>query len=271
MPDNFTNRANDYFLGRGYPAHAAAALAGNASWESGGNTQAVHDKGTGFGLYGWRDPQPGAGRRTDLFNWARTAGPGGTPLDPSDELTQFKFAHHELTGPEKAAGDALRSSTNLADAQNAAMAYLRPQGYTADSPASGHGYAQRYNLAAPLVGADPMPVPIGGPGAGGAGVMAPTPPPVDGGLLAPPDPYMTPPAGQSIDQEIAGWSKYGQPDADKMFQMAGAATKTGLGLLGQSRGVADFGGGQAQVYRPQPTSMPNFTQMLAQQRLARRM
>ena len=81
MAEDFLARAHQFFLSRGYPPHAAAALAANAIAESGGNTRAEHDKGTGVGIYGFRDPTPGTGRKTALFNFAKARG-----LDPYAEF-----------------------------------------------------------------------------------------------------------------------------------------------------------------------------------------
>src|SRR5262245_4618792 len=90
----FTERAYDWFLSQGWSPHAAAALAGNAEAESSGNPKASHDSGTGFGIFGWRNPPEagGAGRWSDLKKFAADNG-----LDINDEVTQFKFAQHELT------------------------------------------------------------------------------------------------------------------------------------------------------------------------------
>jgi hypothetical protein len=49
--------------------YAVAALAGQVKAESSFNPQAVHDKNTGYGIYGARDPRPGVGRRTDMLKW----------------------------------------------------------------------------------------------------------------------------------------------------------------------------------------------------------
>lgn len=46
----------------------AAALVGQLMKESGGNPKAVHDNGTGYGLFGHRDPTPNRGRKTKLLN-----------------------------------------------------------------------------------------------------------------------------------------------------------------------------------------------------------
>ena len=48
---------------------AAAHLVGQATMESGLDPNKVHDQGTGYGIYGARDPKPGKGRRTDMLRW----------------------------------------------------------------------------------------------------------------------------------------------------------------------------------------------------------
>lgn len=54
--------------------YAVAAMAGQVKAESGFNPRAVHDSGTGYGIYGARDPSPGRGRRTDMFKWLEANG-----------------------------------------------------------------------------------------------------------------------------------------------------------------------------------------------------
>ena len=54
--------------------YAVAAMAGQVQGESGFNPKAVHDSGTGYGIYGARDPSPGRGRRTDMFKWLEANG-----------------------------------------------------------------------------------------------------------------------------------------------------------------------------------------------------
>ena len=53
---------------------AVAALAGQVKAESGFNPTLTHDNNTGYGIYGARDPSPGRGRRTDMFNWLEKNG-----------------------------------------------------------------------------------------------------------------------------------------------------------------------------------------------------
>ena len=48
---------------------AAAHLVGQAHMESGLDPNKVHDGGTGYGIYGARDPHPGRGRKTDMLRW----------------------------------------------------------------------------------------------------------------------------------------------------------------------------------------------------------
>lgn len=53
---------------------SAAHLVGQAHMESGLDPNKSHDGGTGYGIYGARDPSPGRGRRTDMFNWLEKNG-----------------------------------------------------------------------------------------------------------------------------------------------------------------------------------------------------
>lgn len=263
---DFTERAYDYFLGQGYPAHAAAALAGNATHESGGNTRISHDGGTGVGMFGWRDPNPGVGRKTNLINWAQ-----GQGVDPYSEVSQFQFANHELNTSHKDWGDKLRAATDLRGANDATMGFLRPQGYTDSNPAGGLGYAQRFNNAAPLVGAAPMPVPINGPGAGGQGLLAPTPmadprTANDADMGGYGSPGAAQPAG--ITAPGAPTGLLGSTDASTM-SAGGMASKIGMGVASQQAPRPQWGPLQASMNQPKPIAMPSFGQEIAQQRLRR--
>ncbi|GEP09808.1 phage tail tip lysozyme [Methylobacterium gnaphalii] len=53
---------------------AAAHLVGQATMESGLDPNKSHDHGTGYGIYGARDPSPGRGRRTNMLNWLKANG-----------------------------------------------------------------------------------------------------------------------------------------------------------------------------------------------------
>lgn len=167
--DDFLKRAYTFFLQSGFAPHQAAALAGNMAWESGGKTTAQGDGGKAFGLAQWHPD-----RQKNLNAFAATNG-----FDPKDETTQLAFAVHELGNTESKAGQALRNSRNLIEANNAMQGYLRPSGYTPDNPTGAHGYQGRYDLANRLVN-DPaqmqtvlaMPPPQHVGGAGGAAIPA---------------------------------------------------------------------------------------------------
>lgn len=137
-----------YFIDRGYSPQAAAAIVGNFDHESGFNTKAIHDKNTGFGIAGWRDP-PGEknGRRTQLLRFA-----SNNKLNPNSLGTQLQFADYELRTTEKKAGRLLRSAKTVEEANNAMMHYERPQNYSADNPQAGHGYKSRLAKARSALG-----------------------------------------------------------------------------------------------------------------------
>lgn len=130
--------AYSYYIDQGYSPQAAAAIVGHFDHESGFNTQAIHDKGTGFGVAGWRDEKPGSGRKTKLMQFAQK-----NRLNPNSLGTQLEFADYELRTSEKAAGDKLRKAKTLDEANLAMMDYERPQGYSPKNPQAGHGYASR--------------------------------------------------------------------------------------------------------------------------------
>lgn len=59
----------------------------------------------------------------------------------TDAATQARYVLHELNTSEKAAGDMLRSARDPQTALLASMNYERPQGWTRQNPAGGHGFA----------------------------------------------------------------------------------------------------------------------------------
>jgi len=263
----FRQRAYNFYLQQGFQPHQAAALAGQAEWESGGNATASHDKGTGFGLFGWRNPSggpgdQGSGRWADLVNWAKA-----NNLDPNAEDTQLKFSVYELNNNEKAAGDALRASTDITGATNAVIGYLRPQGWSVDNPKGGHGYQGRLVNAAEIAGSPPPPMD------GTATATAAAPPP---------------PTLSSSGTDVAGLLAKQQADKAEQEKESAAQqlTKEGMGLLGKATTPApEFEMAAGQVHRPQPQPFqwlnampdlfnqqqkPDFNSILAQQRLMRR-
>lgn len=130
--------AYDFFISKGYSSEAASALVGNFEHESGFNTRAIHDQGTGFGIAGFRDEKKGKGRKTNLVNFAKQNG-----LDPGSLDTQLRFVDYELQTSEKDVGQKLKKARSVEDANNAVLDYERPQGWTKDRPQAGHGYSSR--------------------------------------------------------------------------------------------------------------------------------
>ena len=146
-PDDFMKRTYQRFIEKGYAPHAAAALAGQAHWESGGgNPLAVGDNGTARGLFQWR-----LDRNKGLDTFAQARG-----LDPNAVDTQIDYTDWELNNTEAPAGRMLRSANDLPGATDAVLAFLRPSGYNKNSPQGSHGYTQRYNNAASIMNAPNM-------------------------------------------------------------------------------------------------------------------
>lgn len=160
---DFTRRAFEFYRQMGYQPHQAAALAGNAAWESGGRTDITGDGGKALGLFQWHPD-----RQANLNRFASQYG-----LDPKSEQTQLQFADWELKNTEKKAGEKFFAATDLKGANDAVLGYLRPSGFTPGNPMAGHGYVGRYNNAAGLLNEAPMaqalsmppPKYIGSPGA----------------------------------------------------------------------------------------------------------
>lgn len=143
---DFTRRAFEFYRQMGYQPHQAAALAGNAAWESGGRSDVKGDGGKALGLFQWHPD-----RQANLNKFASQYG-----LDPKSEQTQLQFADWELKNTEAGAGKKLLAATDLKGANDAVLGYLRPSGYVPDNPMGGHGYVGRYNNAAGLLNEAPM-------------------------------------------------------------------------------------------------------------------
>lgn len=237
MADDFRARAYQRFLGQGYEPHQARAMVSHVLRESGGSSTVPGDRGTSFGLFQWHDPKPGAGRWTELKDWAAAQG-----RDPNDEKTQLDFAHHELQTSEKAAGDRLKAAKTEAEASDAMYAYLRPLNWnTAQRPST--------------------------PGVDATAVAASAPPSGDNqqivaGLLA-----------KQQEQAAAQAAAVTAMEEAKQARGYQGITKVGLGLLDQGEAVAPQTPMQPlAIHRPQVQSVgnPDFTQILARQRLRRR-
>ncbi|MBB3770971.1 hypothetical protein FHS55_001566 [Angulomicrobium tetraedrale] len=141
----------------GWSPVAAAGIVGNLRQESGLNPNASHDQGTGYGIAGWRDPQPGAGRWTNLRSFAAERG-----LPVSDMDTQLQFLDHELRTSEKSVGARLKAAADPTRAAATFLDYERPGGWQRGNPTGANGYDNRVAAAQRLYqaygGAQPRPL-----------------------------------------------------------------------------------------------------------------
>lgn len=135
QPGN-AQRAMAYLTGQGMAPADAAAMVWNFQQESGKdlNTTLSHDGGTGFGIAGYRDPTQGAGRWTNLRNFAASQN-----RDPSDLYTQLDFARSELAGPEAATWAKMQAADTPEAKAQAAIGYFRPAQQYADARAARAG------------------------------------------------------------------------------------------------------------------------------------
>lgn len=134
----FMKRAYNFFIQKGYSPHAAAALAGQAQWESSGSPTIQDPRGEGsIGLFQWR-----LDRRTGLNDFAKARG-----LDPTAENTQLEYSDWELNNTERGYGDMLRGARDGTEANRAVISYLRPAGWTRDNPQAGHAWSNRVALS----------------------------------------------------------------------------------------------------------------------------
>ena len=146
-----TNDAMAFFIGKGWTHTQSAAIVGRLQTESGQsmNPTISHDNGTGVGIAGFRDPKPGQGRKTDLFNFASS-----NKMDWKQRRTQYAFLDNELRTTEKTTGDALRASTDISSASAAVIGAFRPQGWSQGNPTRGMGYKTQLKNAAILAGVE---------------------------------------------------------------------------------------------------------------------
>lgn len=125
--------AMKFFMDKGLSKADAAAFVWNFQQESGKNINPalVHDNGTGYGIAGFRDPSPGSGRRTSLFNFAGTNQPGLLP--------QLEYAWQELQGPENKTFRRVLAADTPEQKAAAAIGYFRPRADFAANRASRAG------------------------------------------------------------------------------------------------------------------------------------
>ena len=136
----------EFYRAKGWSPQAAAALAGGAATESGGNPNARGDGGKAHGIYQWHPD-----RQQNLIRFASQRG-----LNPAEAKTQLDFHHWELTqGPEQKWGEQLRNAPDIRSAAAAHISTMRPAGWTANNPMGGLGFSNRYSTAASLLGQRP--------------------------------------------------------------------------------------------------------------------
>jgi hypothetical protein len=137
----------DEFIKAGYTPIQASAAVGRFQQESGHglNTTVIGDKSIPGGSVGIMQANGDRQKALKQFggeNW-------------TDPAVQARFAIHEMNTSEKNAGQMLRNAQDPTSAVNAMMAYERPQGYTANNPAAGHGYANTLANTTNLLGYTP--------------------------------------------------------------------------------------------------------------------
>jgi hypothetical protein len=113
-------------------AFTAAALAESSYRTNARNPGDGRDGSDSIGLFQWN-----SGRASALRSFA------GDKL--YDRPTQVQFALNEMSGPERRAGQALRSAQTPQEATAAMLHYLRPGGYTPNNPMGAHSAAARLN------------------------------------------------------------------------------------------------------------------------------
>lgn len=130
---------------KGATPREAQFLTAAAKSESSFTPGAIHDGGTGYGMFGHRDPKPGEGRKTDLFNFAGTKTP--------DWKQQSEFALKELRASPQ--GKMVNEAKTPEDLTRAQAHFLRPQGYTPNNPENSLNYEGRLRTMRGLEGLAP--------------------------------------------------------------------------------------------------------------------
>ena len=134
----------NYLINIGATDKEAAMLTGMAKTESGFNPYVMHDRGTGYGLWGH-----GKDRWSDMQKYTGERKPGWED--------QAKFALWELRNSPKVAlaRQALNRADDARDVAIAGMHFERPQGYKASAPWLGKNWQDRYsNVSNLMLGRD---------------------------------------------------------------------------------------------------------------------
>lgn len=111
--------AMSFYTNKGWEPHQAAGIVGNLLAESGLNSRVkAGDNGTAFGIAQWRGE-----RLSGLKQFA-----SANKADWQDLDIQLAYVDHELNTSEKAAGDQIKSSSNVQQANEGMITYERPFG-----------------------------------------------------------------------------------------------------------------------------------------------
>jgi hypothetical protein len=138
----------NYFTGKGYKPHQAAAIAGNLGQESTLNPEAINSKSGAFGLAQWLGP-----RKRALQDYARRQ--GSYAADPG---TQLDFIDHELNTTERRARTKLLASNTLEDATTAFSDHFERAGKNEKNNARRISLAEKaMNFVIPTASADETP------------------------------------------------------------------------------------------------------------------
>jgi peptidoglycan L-alanyl-D-glutamate endopeptidase CwlK len=145
IPSSSPREAYKLLLELGWGPLQASALVANGMWESGGNrrgeliTTALGDAGTAHGAWQWRQERYSGPKGLLRFSLGRNR-------SSADLETQVRFVHSELNDTERRAGNMLLEAKTLEEACKAAIAYLRPVGFTWEEPEKGHAFERRLEL-----------------------------------------------------------------------------------------------------------------------------
>jgi hypothetical protein len=145
-------QAYNYFVSVGYKPHQAAAIVGNMKMESWGNPTIRGDGGKAFGSFQWH---PDRQAKLDAFVQDQVASGRDPNANRNDPQTQWAFKDWEFKNTEKAAGDRLRASADVREANNAVLSDLRPAGYSSSDPTGSAAYDARLRYSASLAGVEP--------------------------------------------------------------------------------------------------------------------
>lgn len=124
----------------------AAAIVGTLWGESRTfDPRTVHDKGTGLGILGWRDPDGKTGRRQEMIDYATKTG-----QDVYSRDFQLKYLVRELSQSDQ--WKAFSEAKTPQEAMAAMMAFTRPGNYQPGAPERANGYNERMMMAEALLG-----------------------------------------------------------------------------------------------------------------------